>query len=168
MSSKANSQTTAEIEIAIRDGSTSEQRKLFIQKRALDELIAKSRSALATQLAAINCFFDPTMKEGVELKVHDIDSAISNAVGPVFNLARPGGDSAQLADLLALEAVIDTPATRAAVKLLDPLFEALAAAKLREAEQDRRAAEERQAKVDAIEARRAALEAEIEAELATV
>ena len=158
---------SAEIEIAIRDTSTSHQRKLYIQKKALDELITRTRSALAVQLATVNAFFDPCMKE-CELRVHDIDCAVSNTVGPIFNLARPGTDSAQLGDLLALQTVIDDTETRAAVELLEPLFSELAEAKVREALLAAEAAQERQAKIDVIEARKAALEAEIEAELAAV
>jgi len=160
--------TSAEIELFIRDGSTSHQRKLFIQKKALDDLISRTRSALAVQLATVNVFFDPCMREGVELRVYDLDCAISNVTGNIFALARPGGDSAQLSDLLALETVLDSPETRAAIELLQPLFDELAEAKVREAAEAAQAAQERQAKIDVIEARKAALEAEIEAELAAV
>jgi len=102
-----------------------------------------------------------------ELKVHDLDSAIENAKGGVFGVSSHS-TAGKIAELRTLKSVLATPELAAAVEKLQPLFSELEAARAAEAEADRIAAAERQAKIDVIEARKAALEAEIEAELAAV
>jgi len=157
--------TAAEIEAAISD-TPSLDRRAYVIARALDKLIAEHELSLQIQLAQISITFIPTLKDA-ELKVHDLDSAIENAKGGVFGVASHATAS-KLAEFRQLKTALDTSETRAAEELLAPLFDELAAAKNREAIEAAEAAAARQIRVDEIEARKAALEAEIEAELAAV
>jgi len=141
-------------------------RRAYIISAALDKLIAEHEVALQIQLAQINVVFVPNLKDA-ELKVHDLNSAVENTKGPIFGVASHATAS-KLAEFRTLKTVLSTPELAAATERLQPLFDELAEAKSAEAEADRIAAAERQAKIDVIEARRAAMEADIERELAAV
>ena len=161
MKSSSKLRSSAEIEIAISD-LPSEHRRAYVVARAIDRLICEHEEALNFQLAQINLVFLPHLKD-CELKVRDVDCAISNATGQVFSVATPH-TAGKLAELRELKTVFGTPELAAAFELLDQLLLELAAARAAEAEAEAAASHARQLIRDEVEARRVAALAELEAE----